>query len=642
MCGITGFWTSSQKTEDKLLTRLRKATDVIEHRGPDDEGHWVDPRFGTALGFRRLSIQDLSEAGHQPMSSHSGRYTMTFNGEVYNAPALREKLPPLGYEFRGHSDTEIMLAAFENWGIEESLKQFIGMFAIALWDSHERVLTLTRDRVGIKPLHYGVVGDSLVWGSELKSIESLADHRLEPDPSAIDEFFQIRFITAPRSIYKGIHKLIPGQILQFKAPDQEPIVTTYWSVHDVVENGRLNPFKGTEQEAIDGLEAILKDSIDLRMLSDVPLGAFLSGGIDSSTVVALMQSISSQPVKTFTIGFTEQSYDESDPARAIAKHLRTDHHELRVTPREALEVIPLLPKMYDEPFADASQIPTYLVSKLARTKVTVSLSGDGGDEVFAGYNRYRLERELWSKISRVPRPIRTSVSSVILGIPPQFLNRAMAPLKPLASKYGRLGPIGPKMHRLARLLRTKDSRELSVLSEFAGSGRFMLANKGPHSIQPKCIPSWLTVVEAMQYDDMHRYLPDDILCKVDRASMAVSLEARVPILDHRVIEYAWALPESLKMPTLEGKWVLRQVLYKYVPKEMMDRPKTGFGIPVGPWLKTELRDWAEALLSKEAIAKVGILDHAAVRKAFDEHLAGTHNNEYKLWSALMLQGWGLR
>jgi len=641
MCGITGFWARPNLREEQLLTKLRAATDIIEHRGPDDDGHWVDPQSGMALGFRRLSIIDLSQAGHQPMQSFHGRYWMTFNGEVYNAFKFRDELIQLGFKFRGHSDTEIMLAMFEAWGVETSVKKLIGMFGIALWDTQERVLTLIRDRVGIKPMHYGFVNGCLAWGSELKSIEVIAEGNLKTDDDAVDEFMHYGYISAPRTIYKDVKKIFAGQMLRFHAPDEEPEAIAYWSMSDVVENGRLHRLNGSDQDAIDSLEAILRDSIDLRMLADVPLGAFLSGGIDSSTVVALMQSISSKPVKTFTIGFEEARYDESAAARAIAKHLGTEHHEMIVTSKEAQDVIPMLSNMYDEPFADSSQIPTYLVSKLARKHVTVSLSGDGGDEMFTGYNRYRFHREAWEKLKKLPKPLRSVMSAAILAQPTEVLNVTMAPIKKLAERSGAPGPIGQKMRKLATVMKSADAHELIQAMSVAGAAHNLLNRPAGNTARQLCIPKWMTEVEEMQYEDALYYMTEDILCKVDRASMAVSLEGRVPILDHRVIEYAWSLPESLKLRGTEGKWILKQVLYKHVPKELMDRPKTGFGIPVGLWIRNELRDWAESLLNESAVNKVGILDAKEVRKCLDQHQSGACNWEPSLWKALMLQAWGL-
>jgi asparagine synthase (glutamine-hydrolysing) len=626
MCGITGFLTPNPADQQESRARVHRMTEQIVHRGPDDSGVWMDPEAGLALGFRRLAILDLTPEGHQPMLSACGRYVIAFNGEIYNFNELRAMLEPGGHKFRGHSDTEVMLASVQEWGLAEAVKMFIGMFAFALWDRHTRTLHLVRDRLGIKPLYYGLAGRTFLFGSELKALRAHPDFRPEVNRDALALQLRYGYIPQPYSIFKGIYKLTPGCILTVAAanlPFQNlPQGTPYWSAEEVHEKAIQTPFKGPERDAVGQLDTLLREAVLMRMVADVPLGAFLSGGVDSSTVVALMQAQSTRPVKTFTIGFYEDSYNEARHAKAVAAHLGTDHTELYVTADQASAVIPKLPTLYDEPFADSSQIPTYLVSVLARQRVTVSLSGDGGDELFGGYERYLLASSVWKAGGWLPFDLRRILSSVM-------------------SKAGRRGPVGNKLHKLAQVLnfRTPEALYDYLISYFKES--VVLGAVEPQTVLTDA-RQWASLPEftqRMMFLDLISYLPDDILTKVDRASMGVSLEARVPLLDHRVVEFVAQLPLHMKIRKREAKWSLRQVVYQYVPKELIERPKMGFSVPIGEWLRGSLRGWAEDLLSEGRLRRDGFLCPEPVRKLWLEHLSGRRNWEDHLWNVLMFQAW---
>ncbi len=636
----------------ELEARVRRMSDQLVHRGPDDSGAWVESAAGVALGFRRLAIVDLSEAGHQPMISACSRFVMVFNGEVYNFAELRQELEPHGHKFRGHSDTEVMLASITQWGLGAAVEKFVGMFAFALWDRQERVLHLVRDRVGIKPLYYGQArpGGAFLFGSELKALRAYPGFAAEIDRDALALLIRHSYILQPRSIYKGISKLPPGCILSIPVAAQsgESLADaakprSYWSAKDVVERGVTESFAGSEQEALDQLDALLRDSIRMRMIADVPLGAFLSGGIDSSLVVALMQAQSARAVKTFSIGFHEDAYNEASHAKAVAAHLGTDHTELYVTPDQAQAVIPKLACLYDEPFADASQIPTYLVSALARRDVTVSLSGDGGDELFCGYSRYPITISAWKKFGSVPQPVARMIAKLIKSLEPSAYNRFLGWASGWLSKNPQSSPIGARFYHLAELLSfgSPESLYRRLVSHTADPQETVIGAEDPETpLTVACrTESPLAPIERFMYLDLVTYLPDDILVKVDRASMGVSLEARVPILDHRVVEFAWRLPIHMKLRDRRSKWLLRQILDRYVPRDLIDRPKMGFSVPIGAWLRGPLREWAESLLQADRLRGEGFLRPDRIRALWEEHLSGRLDRHYYLWNVLMFQEW---
>jgi asparagine synthase (glutamine-hydrolysing) len=612
---------------------------TLAHRGPDDSGVFFDKNAGLGLSFRRLSIIDLTAEGHQPMVSASGRYTIIFNGEVYNYEAIHAELGP--QPWRGHSDTEVMLAAIERWGLEAAVRRFVGMFAIALWDGFERRLHLVRDRIGIKPLYYGHVEGSFVFASELKALRAFPGFSAAAiDRDSLAAYMRCAYVPAPHSIYKGIHKLPPGHILTLSSNEASPVLSAYWSAEEVARNGMESRLQGGDEEIIEQMHEKLADSVRLRMIADVPLGAFLSGGIDSSTVVALMQTQSSRPVKTFTIGFHEDQYNEATHARKIAEHLGTEHTEFFVTPQDALDVVPLLPSMYDEPFADSSQIPTHLVSKLARRHVTVALSGDGGDELFCGYPRYDFVQSLWNAIRRIPRPLARGAAKSMHVVPAAFINKTAGRL-PLPPRL-RQAP-GEKLHRLADHLSAQDPAEiyLRAITMWPDPSAVVL-NSHEHQAVPQAIRRFADmpdVREMAMLTDLTNYLPDDILTKVDRASMAIGLEARVPLLDHRVVEFAWRLPLHFKIRDGKTKWALRQVLYRHVPAELVERPKMGFGVPIDRWLRGPLREWAEDLLAPEKLGRHGLFSVEPIRKKWKEHASGARDWHYLLWPVLMFQAW---
>lgn len=628
-----------------MQTTIRRMSDTLLHRGPDDEGYFVSEAAGVALGFRRLSIIDLTPEGHQPMMSKDGRYTLIFNGEIYNFQELRRELEALGHPFRGHSDTEVMLAAFTEWGFVRAIQRFNGMFALALWDASERVLHLTRDRLGEKPLYYGRMGQTFLFGSELKALKAHPSFKAEINRDALALFLRYNYIPAPFSIYRDIYKLPPGTYISLdeRGMGQLPAPCAYWSAKKVAEAGVAEPFKGTEAQAMSELEALLSDAVGLRMVADVPLGAFLSGGVDSSTVVALMQAQNTQPVRTFSIGFTEEAYDEARYARAVALHLRTDHTELYVTPEDAMAVIPRLPALYDEPFSDSSQIPTFLVSQLARRHVTVSLSGDGGDELFAGYNRYLLGQSVWNKISWMPPRSRAVAAGALTTVSPRAWDRAFTGLKPFLPSRLQHNTPGDRLHKLAEILSVPDPEAMymNLVSHWKQPTALVPGAKEPKTTltDEKCWANLPGFIQRMMYLDSVTYLPDDILVKVDRASMGVSLEARVPFLDHRVVEFSWRLPLDWKIKNSRSKWPLRSILYKHVPRELIERPKMGFGIPIGEWLRGPLRDWAETLLDEGRLRREGFLNPQPIRQKWQEHLRGGRNWQYYIWDVLMFQGW---
>jgi asparagine synthase (glutamine-hydrolysing) len=618
---------------------------TLHHRGPDDGGSWADDKSGIAFGFRRLSIVDLSPAGHQPMDSHSERYVLVFNGEIYNAPVLREELRRRNtITFRGHSDTEVMLACFDAWGIAPSVVRFNGMFAFAVWDRQERLLYLYRDRFGEKPLYYGWAGSTLLFGSELKALRAYPEFQPEIDRDALALLLRHNCIPAPYSIYKSVRKLPPATFLRISEKsgsdgDPEP----YWSVASVVESGLSNPLLLNPQEIIEQLDSVLRDSVRMRMLADVPLGAFLSGGIDSSTVVALMQAQSSRPIRTFSIGLEESGYNEAADAKSVAAHLQTDHTEFYVTPAEALAVIPRLPSLYDEPFADSSQVPTFLVAQLARQYVTVGLSGDGGDEVFGGYNRYTWIRRIWKAIGWAPEAVRKAASAAIAAISPGGWDDVFNRFSPVLPRAFRQRMPGDRMHKMAGIMAASSPHTMyeMLCSHWLSPTRVVLDSHEPETKLNKSNhhSDAIDLTARMMCLDATTYLPDDILTKLDRASMAASLEARVPLLDPNLVEFAWRIPLSMKIRDGQGKWILRQLLYRYVPGKLVDRAKMGFGIPLDVWLRGALRNWAESLLDERRLKSEGFLDPAPIREKWTEHLSGRHNWQYHLWDILMFQAW---
>lgn len=641
MCGIAGFWTTRPLGRDGAIAVARAMSDRIVHRGPDGEGQWCDDSGAIALAHRRLAIVELSEAGHQPMSSACGRYELVFNGEIYNHRALRAELP--AQPWRGHSDTETLLAAFLRWGIQETLQRAVGMFALAVWDRQLRRLTLARDRFGEKPLYYGCSGGTLLFGSELKALKAWPGFAASVEVGAVALLLRHNYIPAPYSIYNGIRKLPPGMLLHVDHPERPDAPQAYWSLLEAAQQGKRQPFHGTDDEAVDMLERQLDAAVALQRVADVPLGAFLSGGVDSSTIVALMQRQSDRPVKTFTIGFHEPGYNEAEHAKAVARHLGTDHTELYVTGQQALDVVPRLPALYCEPFSDSSQIPTFLVSQLARQHVTVSLSGDAGDELFGGYTRYDTAQRLWGRIGRVPGPVRSVLGPAIQCVPTGTWDLLGAALWPLLRHGPRPDRIGDRAHKLAEMLRapTREAFYRNMNSHQPWPERVVRGAKEPPTAmdQPSLWPEDQAFDERMMFIDQISYLPDDILVKVDRAAMGVSLETRVPMLDHRVAELAWRLPMHLKRRDGVGKWVLRQVLYRHVPRALIDRPKTGFGVPLSSWLRGPLRDWAEHLLDERRLREQGMLDSAYVRGLWQDQLEGRREWMYLLWDLLMLQAW---
>lgn len=624
----------------------------LHHRGPDDEGVWLNEVAGVALGHKRLSILDLSPAGHQPMISGSQQHVLVFNGEIYNHLDLRKQLP-YGWErsavsqksggWRGRSDTETLLAGFEVWGIEETIRRTVGMFALAVWERDSRTLTLARDRLGEKPLYYGWQGLTFLFGSELKALRAHPKFRSEIDRNALTLLLRHSYIPAPYSIYQGIHKLPPGSWLRVHAGEHEVQPVQYWSARECAESGQREQYAGNDTQALDDLDALTRQSVAAQMVADVPLGAFLSGGVDSSTVAALMQQLSSRPVKTFTIGFREDTYNEAKHARAVARHLGTDHTELYVTPEEAMAVIPRLPQLYDEPFADSSQIPTFLVSQLARSRVTVSLSGDGGDELFGGYNRYHWATNMWRRLGWLPRPMRSALASVLTALPPTAWDATFEHLGFLVPARLRYSEPGVKLHKLAEALavRTPEDIYWALVSHWKRPTDLVPGTREPSTVltERRIWPEVGDIEHRMMYFDTVSYLPDDILVKVDRAAMGVSLETRVPFLDHRLVEFAWRLPLKLKVRGGVTKWLLRQVLYRYVPRELIERPKVGFGIPIDSWLRGPLKKWAEGLLNPARLGREGFFDPVPIQKKWNEHVSGRHNWQYYLWDVLMFQAW---
>lgn len=643
MCGLAGVLLRNRlRGGDALVRDVGAMAAAIVHRGPDEGGAWTDAGFGVALAHRRLSILDLSAAGRQPMHSASGRFVIAFNGEIYNHLELRNELP--GFAWRGHSDTETLLAAFETWGVEAALRRMVGMFAIALWDGGRKELTLARDRLGEKPLYYGLRDGVLLFGSELKALAAYPGWALQVDRDALALFMRYGYVPLPHTIWRGIRKLLPGSYLTLAADATNAVLPApilYWRAAEVAAGSVRTSID--EAGAVGALDRHLRAAVAGQMVADVPLGAFLSGGVDSSIIVALMQAQSPRPVRTFSIGFTEADYNEAAYAKAVAAHLGTNHTEFYVSPEDAQAVIPRLAEMYDEPFGDSSQIPTHLVAAMARRHVTVCLSGDGGDELFGGYNRYFWGRAIWRRIGPLPRGLRAAAGRAVSAVSPRAWDRIG---RALPSRL-RQATLGDRLHKLAGVIDVASTDELYR--------RLVSQHREPRSIviDGDEAPIWADAeatdfarsvrggdfTERMMFHDLVGYLADDILVKVDRAAMAVSLETRIPLLDHRLLEFAWSLPLDMKIRHGQGKWLLRQVLYRYVPKELIERPKQGFGIPLDSWLRGPLRDWAEALLDESRLRREGFLYPEPVRRKWSEHLSGRRNWQYWLWNVLMFQAW---
>ncbi|MDY7531912.1 asparagine synthase (glutamine-hydrolyzing) [Pseudomonas sp. Bout1] len=623
MCGFSGYFTNKKFSTDEssLLEAMGRS---IINRGPDGGGYWFDSAAGIGLSHRRLAIVDLTAAGHQPMHSSSGRFVIAFNGEIYNHGQLRALLEESGLSpsWNGHSDTETLLECFEHWGVEKTLQATVGMFAIALWDTRQNELVLARDRLGEKPLYWGWQNDVLLFGSELKALKVHPAFCADIDRDALALYLRHNYVPAPYSIYQGIEKLKPGHYVRIAIDQRRSDVKAlpFWSFNRAVEAGLASPLQSDANAVVDTLEAQLSESIGMQMLADVPLGAFLSGGVDSSLVVGLMQKQTPRPVKTFTIGFSEAGFNEAEHALAVSRHLGTEHTEIYVQSKDALDVIPDLPNIYCEPFADSSQIPTFLVSRLARQQVTVTLSGDAGDELFGGYNPYQFAPRIWGKISQVPLPLRRFASATLKAL-----------------------PIKGKVEKLMDILDTPSREDFyrQLVSHWKTPSSVVIGAKEPITVldTSSAWPATQRYEEWMMAMDAQTYMADDILVKVDRAAMASSLETRVPMLDHRVVELAWRIPLDMKIRGGVGKWVLREVLYRHVPRELIERPKKGFSIPIATWLRGPLRDWSESLLDEGRLRGEGFFHPAPIRRAWEQHLSGRADHSSKLWGVLMFQAW---
>ncbi len=646
MCGIAGFIDLSRSLEaGELVKRARLMGEAQDSRGPDAGSQWAEAQSGLALDHRRLAIIDLTEEGAQPMHSSSGRFVTVYNGEIYNYRDLRAELERSeGFPgWRGHSDTEVMLEAVEKWGFEESLKRFSGMFAIAVWDRREKRLLLARDRMGEKPLYYGRQGNTFYFSSELKSIRQLETFRPEINRDALCSYLRYHYVPAPESIYKSVSSLMPGTWISVSTEGEIHGPYSYWSLRDCAQIGVDKTFTAPEDTVKEALEGLLLKVVEREMISDVPLGAFLSGGVDSSLIVALMQQCALSPVKTFTIGFDDKAYNEAEDAKRVAEHIGTEHTELYVTPQDALDVIPRIPKIWDQPFSDASQIPTHLVSQMTREHVTVALSGDGGDELFAGYNRHFKGCSLWDKLGPVPEKFRRLAAVSLKNIPTDEWDGFFEVLSPILPKKLRLRLPGQKLHKLADVMTANSARDyyLKLTSNWFAPEELVVngwEKPGPYQSSGNQ-PQTNDLTTWMQFMDAATYLPDDILTKVDRAAMAVSLETRAPFLDHEVVEFSQRLPMPMKISGGKGKKILRDILYKYVSPELIERPKMGFGIPIDNWLRGPLREWAEDLLDPVRMRQEGYLRPEPIRKTWEDHLSGKIDAQYKIWNILVFQSW---
>jgi len=653
MCGIVGFFTNFGLSKDQLRSKICAMNDTLVHRGPDDSGIWVDMALSIALGHRRLAIQDLSPTGQQPMMSSSGRFHIVFNGEIYNFKEIQHDLIGRGYQFRGSSDTEVLLASVEEWGIELALKKSRGMFAIAIWDQKERELILARDRMGEKPLFYGWIEGAFVFASELKAIRKIFSISMEIDPAATAAFFRFGYVPSPHCIYKNFFKLVPGTYLRISLSqlstlsDFNPLSDNgffcpqaYWTLQKSVNDGLLNPILD-EQEAITQFDSLLQNTLSLHQISDVPLGAFLSGGIDSSLICAVLQAISKSPVKTFTIGFKEKEFDEAPYARSIANYLGTDHHEYYVSASDGLDLIPEISKYWDEPFADVSQIPSLMVARIARQDVTVCLTGDGGDELFCGYNRYFANAALWSMINKIPLQLRRLAGKSLSLFPPRVWQNVYDLSKKLVGSYRTQANVGLKVQKLAKIMQMRSEKDayLYLMSVWDNPKQLLMHTQESSSVFDRQPTPGLGhfIHDAMCWDQLG-YLVDDNLVKGDRSSMAASLETRLPLLDHRIVEFSWRLPLAMKYRRGQSKWLLRQVLYKYVPKELIERPKMGFSVPISDWLRGELRDWAGDLMHSYCCNEK-LENKSVLQKIWREHMLGINDHGNKLWILLTWINW---
>ena len=642
MCGIAGFVDCSGVSFETAQSIGKRMSDTLLHRGPDASGSWTSDDATVTMVHRRLAIVDLSSAGSQPMVSSSGRYVIVLNGEVYNHKQLRADLETVGWQpnWRGHSDTETLIESIECFGLDSTLKKLVGMFAFAVYDHHTRSVYLARDRIGEKPVYYGQQNGRWYFASELKAIRCHPHFKADISQNSICLFLRHNYIPAPYSIYKDIRKLPPGCWVKLGV-DETP--TSYWSLNDAAFSSGDYWQRCSETEALDNLESQLLTATKLQMQADVPLGAFLSGGIDSSLIVAMMQELFASKVQSFSIGFDDVNFDEAPYAKAVAAHLGTEHTELIVSGKQALEVVPKLPELYDEPFSDSSQIPTYLVCQMASKHVTVALSGDAGDELFGGYNRYILGTKIWQRLNMMPVSLRRELAKLIRALPPSLWNQILSPGLKLMPKRFRPMNIGDKLHKAASILPTEDIMEiyLELISHWKMPNEVVRGGAEP-SLVNELVQSSSDLYpysDRMMYLDTLTYLPDDILVKVDRAAMGVSLETRVPFLDHRVVETAWQLPQNFKIRNGSGKWCLKELLYRRVPRNLIDRPKTGFGVPLESWLRNELREWAEELLDRQRLLDAGHFDPDPIRLKWEQHLSGERNWHYHIWDILMFESW---
>ena len=645
MCAIAGFinFSSFFKNPEDVLHDMARA---LAHRGPDASGIWFHAPTRTGLAHTRLKIIDCTDAAAQPMRSRSGRFTLVYNGEIYNFQELREELRALGVEFRSESDTEVLLAAIETWGIQGAARRAVGMFAFAVHDAQERTLHLVRDRIGVKPLYYGWIGQGdtrlFAFASELKAIVCVPHFERVVDREALADYFQFLYVPAPRTIWKGVSKLAPAHIMCINVDTGESQTSMYWNARAIAERGVNEPFVGNDAQAEEALFTRVQDAVDAHMISDVPIGAFLSGGIDSTLVTAVMQSLSPQPIRTFTVGFQETHMDERLHANIIAKHLKTDHTSIRVSSHELRDAIPLLAQIYDEPFADSSQLPTYLISLAARKNVTVTLSGDGGDEIFAGYNRHRIMDHIWPTIRKIPTPLRATAASMIRMFSTKQLDAAGKIVMPILPTVLRSSQFGDHLHKLASLAKCQEwsGAYVALVSAWNAPDKLVIDSRHEAAhIDAATQANMPDALRAMQWLDQTTYLVDDILTKVDRASMAASLETRVPLLDHRLVEFAWTLPAEMKVRNGQGKWILRQVLNRFVPAPLLDRPKMGFAIPLESWLRGPLQEWASDLLSERRVCEQGFLHADMVTQEWNKFFAGGGGHQHKVWALLMWMAW---